>query len=99
MASVVFLGTSAATPTKTRSVSSHALRTVDGKIVLIDCGEGTQHQIVKSSDVKHGRIDYILITHLHGDHLFGLPGYLTIHKEEMMIFMKVTRFHVALWKR
>jgi len=70
------LGTSAATPTRHRSVSAHALQFVNGRSWLFDCGEGTQHQIVKCHDIKANRIDAIFITHLHGDHSFGLPGLL-----------------------
>jgi len=76
MPSIVFLGTSSATPTKARNVSSYALRLDDGRIILIDCGEGTQHQFVKCADLRAGKIDAIMITHLHGDHSFGLPGLL-----------------------
>eukprot|EP01114_Cavostelium_apophysatum_P016865 TRINITY_DN4888_c0_g1_i1.p1 TRINITY_DN4888_c0_g1~~TRINITY_DN4888_c0_g1_i1.p1 ORF type:complete len:315 (-),score=57.66 TRINITY_DN4888_c0_g1_i1:26-970(-) len=76
MPSLVFLGTSAATPTKMRNVTSHALRMDDGKIFLLDCGEGTQHQFLKSNEVKSSKIEAFLITHLHGDHSFGLPGLL-----------------------
>ena len=71
---VVFLGTGAATPTRERNVSSLAV-VLDGATLLFDCGEGTQHQIMRSS-VRPGSIDAIFITHLHGDHLFGLPGLL-----------------------
>ncbi|KAL6079318.1 Ribonuclease BN [Balamuthia mandrillaris] len=76
MKCVTFLGTSAATPTKCRNVTSHALQFLNGRAWLFDCGEGTQHQILKSKDLKAPRIDAIFITHLHGDHLFGLPGLL-----------------------
>jgi len=71
---VVFLGTGAAAPTRERNVSSLAV-ILDGATLLFDCGEGTQHQIMRSS-VRPGSIDAIFITHLHGDHLFGLPGLL-----------------------
>jgi ribonuclease Z len=71
---VVFLGTGAAAPTRTRNVSSLAI-VLDGRTLLFDCGEGTQHQLQRST-VHPGSIEAIFITHLHGDHLFGLPGLL-----------------------
>eukprot|EP01105_Mastigella_eilhardi_P007466 TRINITY_DN18900_c0_g1_i1.p1 TRINITY_DN18900_c0_g1~~TRINITY_DN18900_c0_g1_i1.p1 ORF type:complete len:316 (-),score=64.35 TRINITY_DN18900_c0_g1_i1:99-1046(-) len=74
MESVVFLGTSAGTPTKTRNVSSLCLRMASGRVVMVDCGEGTQHQILRCDHVKLGKIASILVTHMHGDHIFGLPG-------------------------
>ena len=71
---VVFLGTGAAAPTRDRNVSSLAIA-LDGDTLVFDCGEGTQHQLLRSS-VRPGSIEAIFITHLHGDHLFGLPGLL-----------------------
>ena len=63
-------------PTRSRNVSSLALNLPQrGEVWLFDCGEGTQHQIIRS-DISISRITRIFITHLHGDHLFGLMGLL-----------------------
>jgi len=73
---VVFLGTSSGMPTLKRNVSSIALVfTNSNKLWLWDCGEGTQHQIQKTS-LKLSKLEKVFITHLHGDHTFGLPGLL-----------------------
>ncbi|KAF0852261.1 mitochondrial ribonuclease Z [Andalucia godoyi] len=71
---VVILGTSGAVPTPNRGVSSTAIR-LEGEIWLVDAGEGTQLQIQKSF-ISASKISKIFVTHLHGDHIFGLPGLL-----------------------
>lgn len=73
-----FLGTGAGIPAKHRNVSSIALKLLEerGTIWLFDCGEATQHQILHTS-IKPRRIEKIFITHLHGDHIYGLPGLLS----------------------
>jgi len=75
---IYFLGTGAGMPSKQRNVTSIALNLLDerGTYWLFDCGEGTQHQILHSP-VKLGRSEKLFITHLHGDHLYGIPGLLT----------------------
>ncbi|MDN3953576.1 ribonuclease Z [Sporolactobacillus laevolacticus] len=72
-----FLGTGAGMPAKERNVTSLALGfpEYDGDLWLFDCGEGTQRQILYTP-VKLTKLTVIFITHLHGDHLFGLPGIL-----------------------
>ncbi|MEK7413142.1 MAG: MBL fold metallo-hydrolase [Planctomycetota bacterium] len=73
--SLTFLGTSAGQPVKNRNVTAQALRFEDGSWWLIDCGEATQHQ-VREAGLRAIRCGRILITHLHGDHCWGLPGML-----------------------
>lgn len=73
-----FLGTGAGIPAKSRNVTAIALKLLEekGSIWLFDCGEATQHQIL-NTNIKPRRIDKIFITHLHGDHIYGLPGFLS----------------------
>ncbi|MEH7883036.1 ribonuclease Z [Bacillus sp. JJ1609] len=75
---VFFLGTGAGVPAKLRNVTSIALKLLEerGAVWLFDCGEATQHQILHTS-IKPRRIEKIFITHLHGDHIYGLPGLLS----------------------
>ncbi len=80
MLQLTFLGTSAGKPTKERNVSALALEfDQDNKWYLFDCGEATQHQIIRSR-LSIGKLDTIFITHLHGDHYYGLPGLLSSKK-------------------
>ena len=73
---ITFLGTSSGVPTRSRNVSSVALRLPQrAEVWLFDCGEGTQHQLLRS-DLKISQIRRIFITHMHGDHIFGLMGLL-----------------------
>lgn len=73
---LLFLGTSSGTPTRARNVSGLGLLEDQGKgWYLIDCGEGTQHQILRTP-LSLSALRAIFITHVHGDHCFGLPGLL-----------------------
>lgn len=72
---LTILGSSSALPTSERYPSAHVLN-VHERLFLIDCGEGTQMQLRKCR-IKFGRINHIFLTHLHGDHVFGLYGLLS----------------------
>ncbi len=73
--SLTILGSSAALPTSQRFPTAHVLQ-VDERFFVIDCGEGTQIQL-RRFKVKMSQIKAIFISHLHGDHVFGLPGLLS----------------------
>ncbi len=67
---LTILGTSSALPTSDRYPTAHVLN-VHERLFLIDCGEGTQMQM-RRYHIRFGKINHIFISHLHGDHFFGL---------------------------
>jgi ribonuclease Z len=69
--SIFFAGTAGSIPTPRRGLPAILLR-AGGERILLDCGEGTQHQLLKSIGLPD--IDAIFITHMHLDHWLGLPG-------------------------
>ena len=69
---VTVLGSSAAVPTSQRNLSAQVI-THGGQLLLIDCGEGTQ-MMLRKLRIKSNRISHIFISHLHGDHFYGLIG-------------------------
>lgn len=69
---LIFLGTGGSVPTTKRNTVSIALR-LGPEVLMFDCGEGTQRQLMASS-VSFMKITSIFITHHHGDHFLGLPG-------------------------
>jgi ribonuclease Z len=72
---LTILGSSSALPTSKRYPSAHVLNAHE-HLFLIDCGEGTQMQLRKCK-IRFGKINNIFISHLHGDHIFGLYGLLS----------------------
>jgi ribonuclease Z len=72
MMNLTILGCHSATPRENRHTTSQVLE-IKGHLFLIDCGEGTQMQLRKAQ-VKFSRIQHIFISHLHGDHFYGLIG-------------------------
>ncbi len=71
---LVFLGTSASAPTAARGTAATLVRR-GGDRLLVDCGEGTQRQLLRS-DVGLVDLEHVFLTHLHADHVLGLPGML-----------------------
>jgi ribonuclease Z len=73
---ITFLGTGAGSPSRARNVTSIALQLPQqARLWLFDCGEATQHQILRSP-LRLSQLERMFFTHLHGDHIFGLPGLL-----------------------
>lgn len=75
MRELVVLGTASQVPTRTRNHNGYMLRW-DGEGLLFDPGEGTQRQMIHAG-VSASQITRICLTHIHGDHCFGLPGVLS----------------------
>lgn len=75
MLAVTILGNNSALPAFDRHPSAQVV-TLDEHLFLVDCGEGTQMQMTKYK-IRRSKINHILISHLHGDHYFGLIGLLT----------------------
>ncbi|HYO63912.1 MAG TPA: ribonuclease Z [Pyrinomonadaceae bacterium] len=74
---ITFLGTSSGVPTRARNVSGVALRLPQrAELWLFDCGEGTQHQFLRSQ-LNLSNLTRVFITHMHGDHVYGLMGLLS----------------------
>jgi ribonuclease Z len=83
------LGSNSASPVFNRHHTSQLLQ-IENELFLIDCGEATQNQLLKYK-IKFNKINYIFISHLHGDHYLGLQGLIsTMHlngrKKELLIF-------------
>ena len=75
---LTILGSASATPTLTRHPTAQVLE-IGNWVALIDCGEGTQQRLLEAR-IRPQRLTHIYISHLHGDHYFGLPGLLsTMH--------------------
>ena len=72
---LTILGSSSALPTSERYPSAHVLSSHE-RLFLVDCGEGTQMQLRKTK-TRIAKINHIFISHLHGDHVFGLYGLLS----------------------
>src|SRR5688572_31596374 len=89
MLAVTILGNNSAVPAFDRHPTSQVV-TLEGNNYLVDCGEGTQIQLINYK-IRRGRISHIFISHLHGDHYFGLIGLINSlsllgHKQPMKIF-------------
>ncbi len=89
---LTFLGTGAGSPSLTRNVSSLALQWPQrAALWLFDGGEGTQQQVLRSP-LKLSQLEQIWVSHLHGDHVFGLPGLLASRSAAQSVDTPVTVF-------
>ncbi|MGC8670075.1 MAG: ribonuclease Z [Candidatus Micrarchaeia archaeon] len=92
MIKVTFLGTSGSMPSKTRNLPSISIE-YNGGIYLLDCGEGTQRQMLKYS-LNISKIKAIFISHIHGDHVIGIAGLvrtLALNKRQLPLYIFVPK--------
>src|ERR1044071_5019681 len=87
MLAVTILGNNSALPAFDRHPTAQVV-TLDDHLFLVDCGEGTQQQLARYR-IRWSRINYIFISHLHGDHYFGLSVLLhrrgLLHREQALL--------------
>ncbi len=88
MFGVTILGNNSAIPAYERHPTSQVV-TLNDQLFLIDCGEGTQMQLSKYK-IKRSKINHIFISHLHGDHYFGLPGLIN----SMGLLNRLQKLHI-----
>jgi ribonuclease Z len=86
--SVLILGSASASPTLKRNPTSQLIN-INEQYYLIDCGEGTQLRL-RANKIKFQRIHHIFISHLHGDHYFGLIGLL----QSMHLLGRSSELHI-----
>ena len=89
MIRIVILGSGGAVPAPDRNLTSIAMR-YEGDVYLFDCAEGTQRQMMKYG-ISYAKVKAIFLSHLHGDHIFGVPGLVNTlkmieRKEKLIIF-------------
>jgi ribonuclease Z len=101
MLAVTILGNNSAVPAFDRHPTSQVV-TLDGNLFLIDCGEGTQIQMIKYK-IRRSKISHIFISHLHGDHYFGLVGLinsfsLLSHQQEMHVYAPTPLQEIIEWQ-
>ncbi len=85
---LTILGCYAATPRTFTNPTSQVLE-ISGRLFLIDCAEATQVQLRKNK-IKFARIEHIFISHLHGDHVYGLIGLVSTY----MLLNRVSPLHI-----
>src|ERR1043166_8436102 len=101
MLAVTILGNNSAVPAFDRHPTSQVV-TTDGNLFLVDCGEGTQIQMIKYR-IRRSRISHIFISHLHGDHYFGLVGLinsfgLLSHLQDLHVYAPYPLQEIIEWQ-
>src|SRR5215217_4987385 len=101
MLSVTILGNNSAVPAFNRHPTSQVV-THDGNSYLVDCGEGTQIQMIKYK-IRRSRISHVFISHLHGDHYYGLVGLINTfgllgHLQDLHVFAPYPLQEIIEWQ-
>jgi ribonuclease Z len=101
MLAVTILGNNSAVPAFDRHPTSQVV-TMDGNLFLVDCGEGTQIQMMKYK-IRRSKISHIFISHLHGDHYFGLVGLINSfgllnHLQDLHVYAPAPLQQIIEWQ-